>query len=99
MRMIASASALLVGLLAAACNGEVVGGGQRPARVEVVSGDMQSDTVGKEVAQPLVVRVEDERGKPVRNQLRTHSITANSTTTGTIATTETPNTYCQAESY
>jgi hypothetical protein len=74
--MIASASALLVGLLAAACNGEVVGGGQRPARVEVVSGDLQSDTVGKEVAQPLVVRVVDERNKPVKNQLVNFVVTA-----------------------
>ncbi|HEY0023861.1 MAG TPA: Ig-like domain-containing protein [Longimicrobium sp.] len=69
MKMMAGAAALLLGLLAAACNGEVVGGGQRPARVEVVSGDMQSDTVGKEVAQPLVVRVVDDRDRPVKNQL------------------------------
>jgi alpha-tubulin suppressor-like RCC1 family protein len=76
MRKIASASALLLGLLAAACNGEVVGGGQRPARVEVVSGDLQSDTVGKEVAQPLVVRVVDERNRPVKNQLVNFVVTA-----------------------
>jgi alpha-tubulin suppressor-like RCC1 family protein len=74
--MIASASALLLGLLAAACNGEVVGGGQRPARVVVVSGDLQRDTVGKELAQPLVVRVVDERDKPVKNQLVNFVVTA-----------------------
>ena len=76
MRMIASAAALLLGLLAAACNGEVVGGGQRPARVVVVSGDLQRDTVGKELKQPLVVRVVDERDKPVKNQLVNFVVTA-----------------------
>lgn len=76
MRMIASAAALLLGLLAAACNGEVVGGGQRPSRVEVVSGDLQVDTVGKEVAQPLVVRVVDDRDRPVKNQLVNFVVTA-----------------------
>jgi alpha-tubulin suppressor-like RCC1 family protein len=74
--MIASASALLLGLLAAACNGELVGGGQRPAKLVVVSGDLQADTVGKELAQPLVVRVVDERDRPVRNQLVNFVVTA-----------------------
>jgi hypothetical protein len=74
--MIASAAALLLGLVAAACNGEVVGGGQRPARVVVVSGDLQRDTVGKELAQPLVVRVLDERDQPVKGQLVNFVVTA-----------------------
>ncbi|HZG41712.1 MAG TPA: hypothetical protein VEY93_02035, partial [Longimicrobium sp.] len=76
MRMIAGASALLLGVLIGACNGEVVGGGQRPARVVVVAGDLQSDTVGKELAQPLVVRVVDDRDRPVRNQLVNFVVTA-----------------------
>jgi hypothetical protein len=74
--MIASAAALLLGLLAAACNGEVVGGGQRPARVVVVSGDLQRDTVGKELKQPLVVRVVDDQDRPVKNQLVNFVVTA-----------------------
>jgi hypothetical protein len=69
MRMIASALALLLGLLAAGCNGEVVGGGHRPAAVLVVSGDLQTGTVGQELPQPLVVKVVDEAGRPVRDQL------------------------------
>lgn len=69
MRMMASAAALLVGLLAAGCNGEVVGGGGRPAAVLVVSGDLQTGTAGQELPQPLVVKVVDDAGKPVRDQL------------------------------
>jgi alpha-tubulin suppressor-like RCC1 family protein len=69
MRMIAGAVALLFGLLAAGCNGEVVGGGHRPAAVLVVSGDLQTGTVGQELPQPLVVKVVDEAGRPVRDQL------------------------------
>ena len=76
MRKIMAASALLLGLLAAACNGELVSGGQRPTRVVLVAGDLQSDTVGKELAQPLVVRVVDERDRPVRNQLVNFVVTA-----------------------
>jgi hypothetical protein len=74
--MIASAWALLLGLLAAGCNGELVGGGQTPARVVLVAGDLQSDTVGKELAEPLVVRVVDDRDRPVRNQLVNFVVTA-----------------------
>ncbi|MBW3572352.1 MAG: Ig-like domain-containing protein, partial [Gemmatimonadetes bacterium] len=76
MRTIASASALLLGLLAAGCTGELVGGGQIPARVVVVSGDMQFATVGTEVPQPLVVRVVDDRNRPVKNQLVNFVVTA-----------------------
>jgi hypothetical protein len=76
MRTIASAWALLLGLLAAGCTGELVGGGQTPAKVLVVSGDMQFATVGKELAQPLVVRVVDDRNRPVKNQLVNFVVTA-----------------------
>jgi alpha-tubulin suppressor-like RCC1 family protein len=76
MRMIAGALALLLGLLAAGCNGEVVGGGQIPAKLLVVSGDMQSAPVGTELPQPLVVRVVDDQGRPVRNQLVNFVVTA-----------------------
>lgn len=40
-----------------------------PARLDVLSGDQQTDTVGQELPQPLVVRVTDDRGRPVRNQV------------------------------
>ncbi|WP_420128358.1 Ig-like domain-containing protein [Longimicrobium sp.] len=76
MRMMASAAALLLGWFAAGCNGEVVGGGQRPAAVLVVAGDLQTATVGKEVPQPLVVRVVDERNRPVKDQLVNFVVTA-----------------------
>jgi hypothetical protein len=76
MRMITGAAALLLGLLAAGCNGEVVGGGQRPAQVLVVSGDLQIGTVGQELPQPLVVRVVDEAGRPVRGQIVSFVVTA-----------------------
>jgi 5-hydroxyisourate hydrolase-like protein (transthyretin family) len=75
MRTIASASALLLGLLAAGCNGEVVSGGGAPAKMVVVSGDLQTATVGTELAQPLVVRVVDEGDRPVRNQLVNFRVT------------------------
>jgi hypothetical protein len=76
MRIIASAAALLLGLLATGCNGEVVGGGQRPAKVLVVSGDLQTGTVGKELAAPLVVRVVDEKARPIEGQIVNFRVTA-----------------------
>jgi hypothetical protein len=75
MRTIAGAVALLFGLLAAGCNGEVVGGGHRPAAVLVVSGDLQTGTVGQELPQPLVVKVVDDAGRPVRDQLVNFRVT------------------------
>lgn len=56
-------------LTAAACENPGGSDQRTPARLDVVSGGLQSDTVGKEVAQPLVVRVVDDRDRPVRNQL------------------------------
>jgi hypothetical protein len=76
MRMITGAAALLLGLLAAGCNGEVVGGGQRPSAVLVVSGDLQTGTVGQELPQPLVVRVVDEKDRPVAGQIVSFVVTA-----------------------
>ncbi|HST57171.1 MAG TPA: Ig-like domain-containing protein, partial [Longimicrobium sp.] len=76
MRTIAGALVLLLGLLAAGCNGELVGGGQTPSKVLVVSGDMQTATVGQELAQPLVARVVDENNRPVANQLVNFVVTS-----------------------
>ncbi|MBB4635279.1 hypothetical protein [Longimicrobium terrae] len=39
-----------------------------PARVDVVSGDLQQDTVGQMLQQALVVRVVDDKGRPVEGQ-------------------------------
>jgi hypothetical protein len=39
------------------------------ARVDVVSGDLQTTPVGTELAQPLVARVVDAKGKPVAGQV------------------------------
>ncbi|HEX8906875.1 MAG TPA: hypothetical protein VF771_18640, partial [Longimicrobiaceae bacterium] len=40
-----------------------------PARLDIVSGDAQQGVAGKELAQPLVVRVTDDKGKPVPGQI------------------------------
>jgi hypothetical protein len=40
-----------------------------PAKLDVVSGGDQRDTVGQELPQPLVVRVLDARGRPVRDAI------------------------------
>jgi len=39
------------------------------ARLDIVSGDAQTATAGAELAQPLVVKVVDGKGKPVRGQI------------------------------
>jgi hypothetical protein len=57
-------------LLALAACGDSSGADPRvPARLDVVSGDAQSGTVGAELPNPLVVKVVDDDGKPVRDQL------------------------------
>ena len=40
-----------------------------PAKLDVVAGGDQRDTVGQELPQPLVVRVLDARGRPVRDAI------------------------------
>src|SRR6476659_8180753 len=47
-----------------------------PAAMEVVSGDVQSGTVGTELAQPLVVKVLDAAGTPISGQLVNFRVTA-----------------------
>src|SRR5918912_2627895 len=46
-----------------------------PAKLSVVSGDMQEGTVGQELADPLVVQVTDAAGTPVRGQLVNFRVT------------------------
>lgn len=47
-----------------------------PASMEVVDGDGQRGTVGEELDEPLVVRVMDDRDRPVRGQLVNWRVTA-----------------------
>jgi alpha-tubulin suppressor-like RCC1 family protein len=51
------------------CDLDPSGGGEpRLARVVVVSGALQTGTVGTELPEPVVVRVEDGRGQPMAGQ-------------------------------
>jgi adhesin/invasin len=47
-----------------------------PAALNIVSGDEQEGTVGEELPDPLVVRVEDENGLPVLGQLVNFRVTS-----------------------
>ena len=40
-----------------------------PAKMEILAGNAQTDTVGQELPQPLVVKVLDARGRPVRDHV------------------------------
>ncbi|HET7229617.1 MAG TPA: hypothetical protein VFJ16_06415 [Longimicrobium sp.] len=66
-------------LLALAACSDSTGSGKAgpPARLDVVSGDLQPQAVaGAELAQPLVVKVVDAKGKAVEDQLVSWVITA-----------------------
>ncbi|HEU0052102.1 MAG TPA: Ig-like domain-containing protein, partial [Longimicrobium sp.] len=62
------AAATLVAALAAcdSSTGSEVGA---PARLDVVSGDLQSGTAGTELSSPLVVKVVDDKGHAVKGQV------------------------------
>lgn len=47
-----------------------------PAALDIVSGDLQTQTVGTELAQLLVVRVTDDKDKPVEGQIVNFRVTA-----------------------
>jgi hypothetical protein len=68
IRSLAAAAALLA---LAACSGDSTGSAKAgpPARLDVVSGDLQTGSAGVELAQPLVVKVLDANGTPVQGQL------------------------------
>jgi hypothetical protein len=57
-----------------------------PARVQVVSGDLQAGTVGAELGQPLVVRVTDARGRPAAGARVTFLAAGGTTAAGTTYT-------------
>ena len=56
------------GLAAWSCSGTSVGDAV-PATLEILSGNAQTGVVGVELATPLVVKVTDARGIPVRGSL------------------------------
>jgi hypothetical protein len=60
----------------AACNGASDSDPQVPARLDVVAGDAQAGLPSTELAQPLVVRVVDDKGKPVRGRVVNFRVTA-----------------------
>jgi len=64
-----TAAALAGGLLLGCDSPTGPGGPGAPARLDVVSGDLQTGVVAGELAQPLVVKVLDEDGDPVAGQL------------------------------
>ena len=68
-----TAALLLAALTLASCDSpagpEPVATPTVPAKLDVVSGGDQRDTVGQELPQPLVVRVLDARGRPVRDAI------------------------------
>lgn len=66
---------LLLGLAGlSACDNAPTEAGP-PAQLDVVSGNDQQAVVGQELAQPLVVKVVDEDGRPVRDQLVNFRVT------------------------
>jgi len=57
-------------LLLAACDSATDSGkAGPPARLDIVSGDAQQAVAGQELPQPLVVKVLDAKGKPVKGQI------------------------------
>lgn len=68
---------LACALLALGACEDPSGAGERElAQVVVVSGDLQAATAGTELPDALVVRAEDDRGRPVAGQILTFAVTA-----------------------
>jgi hypothetical protein len=78
MRSVRLTLPLVFAALAAACESPppVDPGPQVPAKLEVVGGDDQQGVVGRELAQVLVVRVTDDKDKPVRGAIVNFRVTA-----------------------
>lgn len=69
--------ALLVAMLAIACSDSPTGRRTGvPAQLEIAGGNGQVGIVGLELPNPLVVKVLDANGRPVRNQLVNFRVTA-----------------------
>ena len=72
LRRAAGAAWLLAVLSLAACaqgSGQGEAPSRRPASLRIVSGDAQTGAAGEELAQPVVVKVEDASGQPVVGQI------------------------------
>jgi hypothetical protein len=85
IRTAALAIAVAAGL--GACDGGTDPQPGVPARVEVVDGSGQQGTVGQVLAQPVRVRVVDERGRPVPGQAVNFVVTAGNGTVSVAAVT------------
>src|SRR5690349_1675678 len=72
-------------LVVVACGAGAGSGGtgvrQRPAALQIVSGNAQLGTVGKELPEAVVVRVVDSTGAPVEGQLVNFRVVAGGGTT------------------
>ncbi|HST60546.1 MAG TPA: Ig-like domain-containing protein, partial [Longimicrobium sp.] len=70
-------AALLAALVfIGACDSPTSSGPGTPATLAIVAGDLQTRTVGTELPQQLVVRVLDDKGKPVEGQIVNFRVTA-----------------------
>lgn len=68
---------LLLGLAGvAACDSPTNSGPGAPAELAIVSGDLQTRTVGRELTSALVVRVTDDKGRPIEGQIVNFRVTA-----------------------
>lgn len=67
---------MLALLALAACSDSMGPKTGPPARLDVVSGDLQTGAAGDELSQPLVVRVVDAKNKPVKGQVVNFLVTA-----------------------
>lgn len=70
------ALAFLALLAPAACDSPTGNTEPIPARLDIVSGDLQTQAVAKELPQPLVVRVLDDKGHVVKGQIVNFVVTA-----------------------
>ena len=72
------ASLLLLAAALAACDRDpnVDPGPEYPPRGEIVSGDLQQDTVGDRLPQAIAVRVTDQEGEPIAGQTVSFVVTA-----------------------
>jgi|GEM_PF-694263 len=75
-RRLSAAAALFAAVVLASCESPTGGGVGAPARMDVVAGDLQTAVAGAELPEPLVVRVLDDRGRPVRGQIVNFVVTA-----------------------
>ena len=76
-RSVGAVALAMTGALLVACSDSSgTDDGGPPASMEVVGGNGQQGVVGEELADPLVVKVTDDRGRPVRGQLVNWRVTA-----------------------